>query len=39
MTKQLADAAELRKKLEEQVRDLQRQLKTSREENGNLKKR
>jgi len=39
MTKQLSDATEIRTRLEEQVRDLQRQLKTSREDNSSLKKR
>jgi hypothetical protein len=39
MAKQLNDAADLRIKLEEQVKDLQRQLKTSRDDNNNLKKR
>lgn len=39
LTKQLEDGAELRLKMEEQTRDLQRQLKTEREENKRLTKR
>ena len=39
MSKQLAAALELRKKMEEQSRDLQRQLQTEREEKKNLQKR
>jgi hypothetical protein len=39
MSKQLAAATELRKKMEEQSRDQQRQLQTEREEKKNLQKR
>ena len=39
LTKQLEDGVELRLKMEEQSKDLQRQLKTEREENKRLNKR
>lgn len=39
LTKQLEEGLELRKKMEEQTRDLQRQLKTERDENKSLNKR
>ncbi len=39
LTKQLEDGLELRQKMDEQNKDLQRQLKTEREENKNLNKR
>jgi hypothetical protein len=39
MSKQLGEAMELRKKMEEQIRDQQRQLQTEREEKKNLQKR
>lgn len=39
LTKQLEEGLELRKKMEEQNRDLQRQLKTERDENKGLNKR
>jgi hypothetical protein len=39
LTKQMEEGLELRKKMDEQNKDLQRQLKTEREENKNLTKR
>lgn len=39
LTKQMEEGLELRKKMDEQNKDLQRQLKTEREENKNLSKR
>lgn len=39
MTKQLQDGAELKIKMEEQIKDLQKQLNNAREENRNLTKR
>jgi hypothetical protein len=39
LTKQMEEGLELRKKMDEQNKDLQRQLKTEREENKNLGKR
>lgn len=39
MTKQLNDAADLRQKMEDHIKDLQQQLKNSREENNVHKKK
>src|SRR4051812_35338599 len=39
LTKQLEEGLELRRKMEEQTKDLQRQLKMERDENKNLNKR
>jgi hypothetical protein len=39
MTKQLTDAADLRQKMEDHIKDLQHQLKNSRDENALMKKR